>query len=297
MLASTQILAKLRSTRELPTLPVVLMPLLKYLDKPMDSQDMHEIVRLISQDKSLSARCLQIVNSPLFGVSREVETIQAAAVALGLQRIHEIAVSCSMLKLVPSVWVEVGPSVFWAHSLACALVARDLATKIQFPDPAKAYAAGLLHDVGIAALLWVAPQEFRGAVQVARSENIPLHEAEARTMGVSHVDAGKIIAESWHLPRDIVDVIAFHHSPEKAPGNRALASIVFFSDLLCRMYGIGHGLREDRQAKFTDEPALAVLAQQCSAVYPFDWARFTFEMEAVMEEVHEIVTSVYGVVQ
>ena len=297
MLASAQILEKLHSTRELPTLPAVLMPLLKYLNKSLDSQDLHEIVKLISQDKSLAARCLQIVNSPLFGCSREVETIQGAAVALGLERIHEIAVSCSMLKLTPSVRVEVSPSVFWAHSLACALVARDLATKIAFPDPAKAYAAGLLHDVGIAALLWVAPQEFRGALQVARGENIPLHEAETRTMGISHVDAGKIIAESWHLPRDLVDVIAFHHSPEKAPGNRALASIIFFSDLLCRLNGIGHGLPEYRQAKFADEPALAVLAQQCSAIHPFDWARFTFEMEAVMEEVHAVVSSVYGAIQ
>ena len=294
MLASTQILDKLRSTRDLPSLPIVLMPLLKYLDKPLDSQDMHEIVKLIAQDKSLAARCLQIVNSPLFGCSREIETIQGAAVALGLERIHEIAVSCSLLKLVPAVWVEVGPAVFWAHSLACALVARDLATKIGFADPAKAYAAGLLHDVGIAALLWVAPQEICHAIQVARSENIPLHEAETRIMGISHEDAGRIIGESWHLPHDLVEVIAFHHFPEKAPGNRALASIVFFSDLLCRLNGIGHGLQEDREAKFTDEPALAVLAQQCSAIRPFDWARFTFEMEGVMEEVHAIVTHVYG---
>jgi hypothetical protein len=56
-------------------------------------------------------------------------------------------------------------------------------------------------------------------------------------------------------------------------------------------------LQEDREAKFTDEPALAVLAQQCTGVNPFDWARFTFEMEAVMEEVHAVVTSVYGTMQ
>ena len=58
MPASANLLAKLRSTRDLPTLPAVLMPLLRDLEKPSDSQDLHEIVRLISQDKSLSARCL-----------------------------------------------------------------------------------------------------------------------------------------------------------------------------------------------------------------------------------------------
>lgn len=294
---SQLLLQKLRSTRELPTLPAVLMPLLGYLDKPLDSQDMHEIVRLISQDKSLAARCLQIVNSPLYGCTREVESIQAAVVALGLERIHEIAVSCSMLKLAPNIRLEIGPALFWAHSLACALISRDLATKIGFPDTAKAYAAGLLHDVGIVALLWVAPEDFRKAVQLARAEHIPLHLAEAKSIEVTHVEAGRIIAESWHLPHDLTEVIAFHHSPEKAPTNRALASIVYFSDLLCRLSGIGHGLPEDLHAKFAEAPALAVLAQQFSTINPFDWARFTFEMEAVVEEVHAVVNRVYGATQ
>lgn len=293
----SQILEKLRATRELPTLPAVLMPLLRYLDKPLDSQEVHEIVRLISQDKSLAARCLQVVNSPLYGCSREVESIQGAVVALGLERIHEIAVSCSLLKLVPGVRAEIGPSIFWAHSLACALISRELATKIGFADPAKAYSAGLLHDVGIVALLWVAPQQFQKAVLLARAEHIPLHQAEAKTLEVTHVEAGKIIAESWHLPCDLIEVIAFHHCPEKAKTNRALASIVYFSDLLCRLSGIGHGLPEELHAKFADEPALAVLAQQCSKITPFDWARFTFEMEAVVEEVHAVVTRVYGAIQ
>jgi putative nucleotidyltransferase with HDIG domain len=297
MPAESSILQKLRSTRELPTLPTVLMPLLRYLDKPLESQDLHEVVRLISQDKALAARCLQVANSPLYGCMRPVESVQAAVVALGVERIHEIAVSCSLLKLVPTTKAEIGPAVFWAHSLACAMIARDLATKIGFPDAAKAYSAGLLHDIGIAALLWVAPKEFQRALQLARTENIPLNLAETQTLGFSHVDAGKIIGESWHLPEDLTEAIAYHHNPEKAPRNRALASIVFFSDLLCRLGGIGYGLTENVQAKFTDEPALAVLGQQFSAVHPFDWARFTFEMEAVVEEVHGVVASVYGVTQ
>jgi putative nucleotidyltransferase with HDIG domain len=297
MPAESPILQKLRSTRELPTLPTVLMPLLRYLDKPLESQDLHEVVRLISQDKALAARCLQVINSPLYGCMRPVESVQAAVVALGVERIHEIAVSCSLLKLVPTTKAEIGPAVFWAHSLACAMIARDLATKIGFPDAAKAYSAGLLHDIGIAALLWVAPKEFQRALQLARTENIPLNLAETQTLGFSHVDAGKIIGESWHLPEDLTEAIAYHHNPETAPRNRALASIVFFSDLLCRLGGIGYGLTENVQAKFTDEPALAVLGQQFSAVHPFDWARFTFEMEAVVEEVHGVVASVYGVTQ
>ena len=296
MACDPRLLQKLQSARELPTLPAVLMPLLRYLEQPLDFQDVHEIVKLIAKDESLAARCLQIANSPLFGCSREVESIQAAVVALGLERIHQIAVSCSFLKLLPSMR-DVSPSVFWAHSLGCALVAREFATRIGFPDPAKAYAAGLLHDVGIIALLSVAPEEFTRSLRRARSERIPLHEAEQRELGINHEEAGKIVADVWRLPPDFREVIAHHHTPESATESHALVSIVGFSDLLCRLNGIGYGFSEDHQTNFADDPAFSGLAGQFAALQPFDLARFTFETEAVLDEVRAVVTQVYGAVQ
>jgi putative nucleotidyltransferase with HDIG domain len=297
MQTENRLLEKLRSTRELPTIPAVLVPLLQYLDQPLESVDMHKVMHMVSQDKSLAARCLQVANSPLFGSSHEVESIQSAVVSLGILRVQEIAVSCSLLKLLPGISLNVSPSVFWAHSLGCALVAREFASKIGYPDPAKAYTAGLLHDVGVVALLWVAPHDFRRAVEVARAERIPLHEAEAKTLGITHVDTGKIIAENWHLPAELVTVIAHHHSPEKATSTRALVSIVTLSDLLCRVSGMGYGHSEDRLTNFADEPAFAVLREQYSALQPFDFARFTFEMEGLLEEVQSVVAQVYGIAQ
>jgi putative nucleotidyltransferase with HDIG domain len=238
-----------------------------------------------------------MANSPLFGCSHQIDSIQAAVVALGLMRIQEIAVSCSLLKLLPGLLFSLNPSAFWGHSLGCALISREFASRIGFPDPAKAYAAGLLHDIGIVALLWMAPHEFRRAVEVARAEHIPLREAEDKTLGITHVECGKIIAQNWHLPPELIEVVAHHHSPEKATSNRALVSIVCVSDLLCRVSGLGYGHCEDHLTNFADEPAISVLKQQYSALQPFDFARFTFEMEGVLEEVQAVVSRVYGTPQ
>jgi putative nucleotidyltransferase with HDIG domain len=297
MKCDSRLLEKLQSTRELPTIPAVLVPLLQYLDRPLDTVDMHKVVHMVSQDKALAGRCLQVANSPLFGCSHEVESIQSAVVSLGILRVQEIAVSCSLLKLLPGISFSINPPVFWAHSLGCALVAREFASKIGYPDPAKAYTAGLLHDVGVVALLWVAPHEFRRAVEVARAERIPLHEAEDKTLGITHVESGKIIAQNWHLPPELIEVIAFHHSPEKAANARALVSIICVSDLLCRVSGMGYGHSEDRLTNFADEPAFSVLKQQYTALQPFDFARFTFEMEGLLEEVQAVVAQVYGIAQ
>jgi len=50
-----KLLQKLQSARELPTLPAVLIPLLRHLERPLRSHDVHQIVDLIAKDESLAA--------------------------------------------------------------------------------------------------------------------------------------------------------------------------------------------------------------------------------------------------
>lgn len=292
--ASNQLLDKLGSTRDLPTVPGVLIPLLEYMEKPSDQVDVHEVVKLIGEDKSLAARCLRLANSPLFGSSREIETVQAAVVALGLDRIQQIAASCSLLKLMPDVSLGVNPSVFWAHSMACALVAREIATKVSYPDHAKAYLAGLLHDIGIVAILWLSPHDLRRSYEYARSSGIPLHQAEKEILGLSHCDSGKIIARAWHLPSEIVDVIASHHSPAESAGDHVLTSIVAVSDKLCRYGGVGYGYAEEKQAHFDEEAAFTILAEKYPALRPFQLSRLAFETEDLLQNIYELVSHIYG---
>ncbi len=292
--AAAQILEKLESTRNLPTVPAVLMPLLRYMQQPADKIDVHQLVNLIAQDKALAGRCLQVANSPLFGSSHEVENIRSAVVALGLEHIREIAVSCSLLKLMPAVSVGVNPSVFWAHSLGCAMVAREFATSIGFPDPAKAYAAGLLHDVGIVALLWVAPHDFRRTYEQASQHRVPLHEAEEALLGITHCHGGRILASNWHLSPELTEVIAGHHSPSKTGSHSVLTSIVCVSDLLCRRSGLGYGYEEEKRATAVEESAFAILEAKYPSLRPFDLSRFTFETEALVEEVTRLVSAIYS---
>lgn len=287
-------LEKLDSTRDLPTVPAVLLPLLRYMAKPAEEVEIHQVVNLISQDKSLAGRCLQVANSPLLGGSHEVGTIQASVVALGLDRIQQIAVSCSLLKLMPSLSFGVNPAAFWAHSLGCALVSREFALRIGYPDPAKAYAAGLMHDIGIVAMLWAAPNDFRRCFEEASRNRIALHEAEQRVLWTTHCECGKIVARNWHLPDELTEVIVGHHSPANAPGNPVLTSIVSVSDLLCRIGGLGYGYTEEKQTNFAEEPAFTILAAKHPALRPFDLTRFTFETEGLLEEVRATVSQVYG---
>ena len=287
-----QLLRKLESLDQMPSLPVVVSQLLSYLEKPPDQLRISEVSNLIARDNSLAARCLHLANSPLFGRYQTVDTVHAAVIALGLRRMKEIAVSCCLLNLTPSSG-PFDPVLFWEHSLECALLSRRVAQAIAFPHTEKAYLAGLLHDIGVIAHLWLAPNEFRTALDLATSRHISLQEAEFEILGITHCESGKFLAEKWHLGEELTTVIAFHHDIDRAPEHRMLTAIVSLADLLCRMNAMGYGFPEDRQVDLTAEPAFACLMSESPASKSVDWARITMEMDSYLEEVRRLVALLF----
>jgi putative nucleotidyltransferase with HDIG domain len=284
---------RMEGLRQIPTIPAVLAPLLRYLQQPVEQLDVQKITDLIAQDKALTAQCLEMANSPLFGRWKKVETIRGAVVGLGLQRIGDIAMSCGILNLIPRGGSGMDPVVFWEHSLGCALVSRHFARKISYPDPGKAYLAGLLHDIGIIVNLWVLPKEFQAAFELGKNESIPLHEAEQKVMTFDHCESGRLLAEKWDLPPEMIEVVAFHHSPQKSADHTGLVALVELSDLLCRMSGLNYGYIEARQVNILEEPGFALLVEKCPGLKDFDWARFTFELDSYLDEVHSLVRTIY----
>ena len=115
------------------------------------------------------------------------------------------------------------------------MVCRKFSEKLAASDDDKAYMAGLLHDVGFLVNCMAFPEEFGRSVKCALKQQIPLHEAESVTMGFTHCETGRALAEKWYLASDIIQVIAHHHAPEQSPQAQPLVALVHLSDLLCRM--------------------------------------------------------------
>lgn len=233
-----------------------------------------------------------VVDVYIFGRWQKVDSLRGAIVGLGFQRVSDIAMSCGVLNLMPRD-SSIDAVAFWEHSLGCALVCRRFARKIAYPDPGKAYLAGLLHDIGIIVNLSVMPNEFSAAFELAKKEGIPLHEAEQQVMSFTHSESGQLLAEKWELGADLIEVVALHHTPELARGHAGLVALVELSDLLCRMSGLNHGYIEKREISVMNQHSFAVLSSQCPGLKQFDWARMTFELDSYMDEVHSLVHAIY----
>lgn len=291
--AKAGLLKRLEGLHQIPTIPAVLAPLLRYLQQPVEQMDVQKVTEMISQDKALAAQCLQMANSPLFGRWQKVESLRSAVIGLGFHRLSDIAMSCGLLNMLPKEARGIDPVAFWEHSLGCALVCRHFAHKISFPDPGKAYLSGLLHDLGIIVNLWVLPKEFGAAFELAKAEGIPLHEAEQTVLGFTHCESGRLLAERWDIPPELIEVVEFHHTPQKSTHHPALVALVNISDLLCRMSELNYGYVEARQVSLMEEAGFSVLVQHCPALRSFDWARLTFELDSYLDEVHALVRAIY----
>jgi putative nucleotidyltransferase with HDIG domain len=286
-----QRIARIQTT---PTIPAVLHPLLRMLSMPPEEVDLNEVVRLVSYDNTIAAQCLRVASSPLFGLAEPPKSISTAVVVLGLRRIESILLTCCMGQAFPIKKAAMDPGVFWKHSLGCAMVCRKFSEMLKTTDPEKAYVAGLLHDIGFLVNSMVVPNEFNEAVGMASREQIPLHIAEAATMGFTHCETGQILAEQWKFSPEIVEVIRHHHEIENCPEPRSLAALVHLGDLICRMRGLDYGYYERHKVSLTSDKAWSVLAGEHKQLADIDLELFTFQLDDSVGKIVELVSTVFG---
>ena len=278
----------------MPSIPAVFLPLLELLNLPPENVKLDEVVKLVSYDNTIAAQCLRVASSPLFGLAKTPESIKGAVISLGLRRVETILLTCCLGSAFPSKNWALDPTIFWRHSLGCAMVCRKFSEKLAAPDGDKAYMAGLLHDIGFPVNCMVFPKEFAIAMANAIQGQIPLDEAERATMGFSHCETGRALAEKWHLADDLIQVIAFHHTPELSESAKPLVAMVHLSDLLCRMRNMGYGYYESRKVDLAHNPAWAILLQEYRALEGIDLVRFTFELDEAAAEVFNLVSTIFG---
>jgi len=286
--------ARITSIDAMPTIPVILRPLLHCLDQPAEQIDVDRIVELVSYDKTIAAQCVRMANSALFGRSQPVESVRTAVMNLGMWRVRDLLFSNSLSQVIPGHRWIVAPTVFWRHSLGVALVCRKFAEILGYPDTEKAYLAGLLHDIGILVNSMVAPDEFRATFQKATREQIPLDEAEQSTLGFTHSDSGRVLAEAWKITPDLVQAVELHHEIGDPERGGPLVAIVHLSDLLCRLRDMGYGYYEPRQIDFANEPGWLYLVMHFPNLAGLDLARFTFMLDEYAKEVGELVSTVFA---
>ena len=86
---------------DLPTLPHIAMEVSRLANSSTSS--MSDIVRIIHNDPSLTAKMLKVANSAFYGMPKRIESLNMSLVVLGMREINNLVTSICIFKAFPAV--------------------------------------------------------------------------------------------------------------------------------------------------------------------------------------------------
>ncbi|MFT5378440.1 MAG: HD-like signal output (HDOD) protein, partial [Candidatus Latescibacterota bacterium] len=236
---------RLRYLDTLPTLPEVVLRIMKVAGDPESSAE--ELEEVLLSDAAVVHKLTQVVNSSFFaGPAKSGNwTLREAIVRLGRRKIGSIALQIKLINsLVKPEESRFDLNRFWIHSVGSALVAdrivQDKLVVIEDWDACRNYwMASLMHDVGELVLGFFFWSYFEQIVDLAESGKMPFREAESHmASGVTHEQVGQLLLLRSGMPRDVVQAVKLHHRPESPPP--PLVSLVHLADNLCKDMGMSY---------------------------------------------------------
>jgi len=196
----------------LPTLPDVALKVRDAVAKGESTSQ--ELADMIVTDAALSARLIQVANSPLYRGTQEVKNIQMAVTRLGSSTIRTLITSLVMQQMfTPSTTLlEDYFREIWEQGVNVSSICRALSTFVPHLDPDEAMLAGLIHQIGKLPILMLV-------------ENIPeFKDSPSRLnklLEKAHPPIGKIIMETWDFPDELKLVASEYINFQRDSGEKA----------------------------------------------------------------------------
>lgn len=198
----------LKGADSLPSPPGIALELLRLTEN--DDATIEDITAAISCDPALTARILKVSNSAMYGVRREITTLNQACVMLGLKTVRLMSLSFSLaIALGGNHKGSFDYDQYWTRSLVCASSARALAARQLRAMSDEAFLAGLLSRIGQLVLAECASTEYMKVLKAAEGF-WPTVELERSVLGCGSDEVGLALLESWGMPdltRSIVESI------------------------------------------------------------------------------------------
>lgn len=205
-----------------------------------DCDDTRRFADLISADPMLAAKVIQQANSSFFRRTMTVNSVPHAMVTMGIKHLQEV-VAEEIMKVEAEETLFGGFSqladAFWLHSVAVGRIAEILRDAARINISEDVYLAGLFHDLGKLALDRQEPNFYP---QLLRPDFLKagICQAEQDHVGIDHGQAGYWLGEKMGLPKPYLDVMLFHHAPEKARENILLVAVIHLADLFAKERGL-----------------------------------------------------------
>lgn len=185
----------------LPSLPEVAIKIRDAVDSESNSAE--EIANILTQDAAITARLLQVANSPIYRARSEIIDLQMAVTRLGTRVVRDLIITLAMKQMfqASSEILKQKFHALWLTSVEVAAISRLLANQASL-NPEQAVIAGLIHNIGALPILQLAQQD---------EDLVNDEQALNEVIQQSHYKVGEMILKFWNFPSHFVDVVSKWH--------------------------------------------------------------------------------------
>ncbi|MGA3117347.1 MAG: HDOD domain-containing protein [Syntrophobacteraceae bacterium] len=231
-----------KAIEEILPIPQTALKIIRMIND--DSYSFKEVSREVLQDQVLSARIIRISNSVSNNSGMKVSSVEKALLRIGDKHLILLALSFSLQDFISH--ARQGYSLckggIFYHSVWTAGVSGKLAELTGKAHPDQAYTAGLLHDIGKVILDQYMNKAYPLFYRQLQIPGNDLAAAEKTLFGITHSEAGHLLACRWGMPEFLSETILHHHEPDKASLNPYLAHLVHVADLISSRFTLGHNV-------------------------------------------------------
>ncbi len=234
---------RIERINELPAMPSLAQKIIQLNANPYAHAE--DLAKLVERDPSLSAQIVRYAQSPFYGYPGKIASVrQAISRVLGYDMVMNMALGIAAAR--PFKLPLDGPLglvAFWRHATYSATLMQSLCKAMpreKRPRPGTAYLTGLLHNFGFLLLGHLFPKEFNLLSRALRQEpEIPVVEQEQRLLGVSHMEMGNWLMETWNMPEEILVTQREHHNTAYDGPHASYVHLLLVSDALLKSHEIG----------------------------------------------------------
>ena len=194
---------------DLPARPQALVELSLLLAQ--EEINLRAAARVVEQDMALSSAVLKTVNSPRYGLSVRVQSVQQALTYLGMREVAALTFEAGLRGAFPHV-----PEVLalWDRAARRGAIMGQLGQLLSI-EPWAAHSAGLFEECGKAVLFCHSPDHYRAMMRAAGSD-AELCQLEQAGFGIGHDALGAVLCESWGLAPAAVACVRLHVQAQSA---------------------------------------------------------------------------------
>jgi len=233
----------------LPTMPLVVSKCLGLLDDP--DLSLREVAQVIETDPLIAAQIVRLANVAARAPSSPIRSITDCVTRLGVSELQLFLIETAARRMFESTDKHIAQICrgVWGHSLAVAILTRDLVREARNARADEGYLAGLLHDIGkpvVASLLLDAERRLRGT----RTNNWIVPAVWLRIISSSHRGVGVALAGKWNLPQSVRNSIrdAGQFDPVEP---HSLANAVRLANAISKLEGVYVGAMDEAETAST----------------------------------------------